>query len=157
MNEPHLQRALMAALDANERHLETRRRFAEWVRIRKIATDSTRGGGTEASDSVMQEHIDDRRADSYLAEFDALTARLTSDLHRYAVLYGIAHPAPPQRALNITTDDDWCRSCARIKVASPRTAGTLCSFCWSYKKDTTRLPPLDILRRRHAGMPIRAN
>jgi hypothetical protein len=65
---------------------------------------------------------------------------------------------PDREALGdeeVATDEDWCRSCLRIGVCSPRSRGDLCDFCYRFSQVVAGMhPPEWLILARHEGRRV---
>lgn len=147
-------------------------RAKDWTRVDQIATDSTRGGGVgeAASDTQIEDRHLDAIASRYHAELDKLTDRIAADLHRLRRISTITSPAPARTLASKellaaqVAADGWCISCWRddqhLHPISKRPNGDpyytdLCRACGEWKATNGELPPLDVLKTRHAGGRVR--
>lgn len=136
--------------------------------VARMPTKGERGGGI-ADGADDDDRIDDRREDAaaarYHTELTTLTARIDADLHRLRRIINICNPAVPQSLatkdmlIAQVAADGWCVSCWRadqhLSPVAERRYRDRCRFCGDYHRDQQEDPPIDILRARIDGRPIR--
>lgn len=129
----------------------TFQRAADWLKEKRLQTDSTRGGTPREarSDERRQEELDDDQASTYYPELDRLEKRIRADMARLRRIIEIATPKAPK-----APPESGCRSCARnggqYEPVWDGRYRDACRFCaeWRTAHDG-EWPPLGVVRWRH--------
>lgn len=149
-----------------------------WRHEREVATChrhdlSCTGETLTVSDPVGEAAVTPDRAAQDLARIERLVDRHLRDADELVrILHGYRLRPPTDKERRITDGGEvGCWSCARLPSphidGEPRWEPTyrtidlggerrpLCSWCWSWHRDTGTLPPTGDLERHHAGQRVR--